>query len=259
MTARHMDIELAIEVFVRGHCAGKSRTFPYEATRVGPLWVMRVAPRKNPRNFRKEEWIAHAIDPRDVDAVARRETRGRFFVCTIIGEGEPDEPTRSAYKSLGYRLLASEAFFVQPLERIPMPHSPVPIERVRTPELAKQLGKATRTRPIANDLLGKDAPFRQYVALNRDAIVGRVRSVDAAGATWCADMHVSESHRRRGIGRALLPGCCGRTGRAARKARCSWQVTRARCSIRASATNGSASCSCSRRRGKPHSGFSGGE
>ena len=199
-----MDIELAIEVFVRGHAAGKSRTFPYEVERVGPLWVMRDAPRKNPRDYRKEEWIAHGVDARKVDAIARKHTRGRFFVCAIIGLGEPDEPTRAAYKSLGYRLLTTEAFFVQPLKRIPKPPSALPIERVRTPKLAARLGKATRTRPIANELLGDDAPFRQYVALEGDAIVGRVRSVDAAGATWCADMHVDASHRRRGIGRALL-------------------------------------------------------
>jgi len=31
-----------------------------------------------------------------------------------------------------------------------------------------------------------------------------VRSVDAAGATWCADMYVDPAHRRRGIGQALL-------------------------------------------------------
>ncbi len=78
------------------------------------------------------------------------------------------------------------------------------IERVRTPELAARLGKATRTRPIADGLLGDDAPFRQYVALDGEKIVGRVRSVDAVGATWCADMHVNTSHRRRGIGQALL-------------------------------------------------------
>ncbi|MGB9369171.1 MAG: GNAT family N-acetyltransferase [Xanthobacteraceae bacterium] len=35
-------------------------------------------------------------------------------------------------------------------------------------------------------------------------IVGRVRSVDAAGASWCADMYVDPRHRRRGIGLALL-------------------------------------------------------
>jgi GNAT superfamily N-acetyltransferase len=204
MTRRRPDIEFAIEVFVRGHCVGRSRTFPYQARRVGSLWAMRDAPRKNPRDYRKEEWIAHAVDPKQADAAARRQTRGRFFMCAIIALGEPEEPTRSAYKALGYRLIATEAFFVQPLVRIPKPPAPVRIERVRTPELAARLGKATRTRPIANDLLGNDAPFRQYVALDGKDIVGRVRSVDAAGATWCTDMHVNGSHRRRGIGQALL-------------------------------------------------------
>jgi GNAT superfamily N-acetyltransferase len=58
------------------------------------------------------------------------------------------------------------------------------------------------TRSACN--AGDDAPFRQYVALDGEDVVGRVRSVDATGATWCADMYVNPSHRRRGIGQALL-------------------------------------------------------
>jgi len=204
MKSREFTIEFAIEVFVRGHSAGRSRTHPYEATRDGRLWVMRDAPRKNPHDYRKEEWIAYREDPGKVDAIARRHTRGRFFVCTMLAEGEPDAPTRTAYKALGYRLLATEGFFIHGLARIPRPASVMPIERVTTPEMAARLGKMTRTRPIASELLAPDAPFRQYVALDGEAIVGRVRSVDAAGATWCADMYVNPSHRRRGIGQALL-------------------------------------------------------
>jgi GNAT superfamily N-acetyltransferase len=204
MKDQRADMEFAIEVFVRGHSAVKSRTFPYEATRVGPLWLMRDATRKNPRDYRKEEWIAYDLDAKTADSVARRHTRGRFFVCAMIDEGEPDETTRSSYKSLGYRLLATEGFFVQRLARIPKSSAAVVIERVRTPEMAAKLGKATRLRPIPDGLLGDDAPFRQYVALDGEQIVGRVRSVDAAGATWCADMYVNASHRRRGIGQALL-------------------------------------------------------
>jgi GNAT superfamily N-acetyltransferase len=216
---RDGEMEFAIEVFVRGHSAGRSRTFPYEASRVGPLWVMRDAPRKNPRDYRKEEWIAHDLEAGEVDAIARRHARGRFFVCAMVGEGESNEPTRTAYKGLGYRLLATEGFFVHRLMRIPKPASPVPIERVRTPELAARLGKVTRTRPIAGSLLGNDAPFRQYVAVDGEHIVGRVRSVDAVGATWCADMHVNPSHRRRGIGHALL--CRMLRDERARGSRCS--------------------------------------
>lgn len=197
-------MDFAIEVFVRGHSAGKSRTFPYEAGRIGPLWVMRDAPRKNPRDYRKEEWIAHDVDAAEVDALARRHARGRFFVCAMVAEGEADEPTRIAYTGLGYRLLATEGFFVQRLTRIPKSPSSMAVERLQTPELAARLGKITRTRPIADSLLGDDAPFRQYVALDGEDIVGRVRSVDAVGATWCADMYVSPAHRRQGIGQALL-------------------------------------------------------
>ena len=204
MKKPNQEIEFAIEVFVRGHSAGRSRTFPYEVSRVGPIWLMRDAPRKNPRNYRKEEWIAHDVDPREVDVVARGHTRGRFFACVMIAEGEPDEPTRTAYKTLGYRLLATEGFFVQRLKRIPKLPPLVSIERVRAPDLAARLGKVTRTRPIPSNLLGDDAPFRQYVALDGEDVVGRVRSVDAVGATWCADMYVNPSHRRRGIGQALL-------------------------------------------------------
>jgi GNAT superfamily N-acetyltransferase len=204
MNTRIPDIDFAIEVFVRGHSVSKSRTYPHAPTRVGPLWVMRDAPRKNPRSYRKEEWIAHGLDAAKVDAIARRHTRGRFFVCDIIAEGEPDTSLRAAYKALGYRLLLTEGFFVQPLKRIPKPSSPIAIETVRTPEMAAALATFTRTRPISAELLGPDAPFRQYVALEGDTIIGRVRSVDAAGATWCADMYVSPRHRRRGIGHALL-------------------------------------------------------
>ena len=198
------EIKFAIEVFVRGHSTTRSRTFPYEVSRIGPLWLMRDAPRTNPRDYRKEEWIADNVDPRKVDAAARRHTRGRFFVCAMIAEGESGEPTGTAYKALGYRLLATEGFFVHRLKRIPKPLPAVSIERVRTPDLAARLGKVTRTRPISSDLLGDEAPFRLYVALDGGDIVGRVRSVDAAGATWCADMYVDPAHRRRGIGQALL-------------------------------------------------------
>jgi hypothetical protein len=131
MKRSNRDIEFAIEVFARGHSAGRSRTFPYEVSRVGSLWLMRDALRKNPRDYREEEWIAHDVDPREVDGIARQHTRGRFFVCAMIVEGDSDEPTRAAYKALGYRLLATEGFFVQRMKRIPKPPSPVSIERVR--------------------------------------------------------------------------------------------------------------------------------
>ncbi|WP_258583813.1 GNAT family N-acetyltransferase [Mesorhizobium sp. AR02] len=193
-------MESAIEVFVHGYSTDKSRTFPYEVSRVGPLWLMRDAERKNPRDYRSEEWVVHDVAAEEADAVVRQHARPGFAVSVVIANDEPDGPTRTAYKVLGYRLLRTEGFFVQPLRRIPSPPAVVSIERVRTAERAAQLGKIMRRRPIADDLLGDGAPFRQYIAVDGDDIIGRVRSVDAVGSTWCADMYVEPSHRRRGIG-----------------------------------------------------------
>jgi hypothetical protein len=81
MMSAKQRIEFAIEVFVRGHSAVKSRTHPYEVDRFGSVWVMRDAPRKQSRDYRKEEWIAFGLDPHLVDAIARAHTRAADFLC----------------------------------------------------------------------------------------------------------------------------------------------------------------------------------
>jgi GNAT superfamily N-acetyltransferase len=204
MTHDRRQIDFAIEVFVRGHSAVRSRTHPYVVDRFGPVWVIRDAPRKKAGDYRKEEWIASGIAPAEVSSIARRHTRGHYFVCDLLPDGVADANLRKAYKALDYRLVATEGFFVHELAKLPRHKAVVQIKRVLDPELAARLGKMTRTRPIADELLVDTAPFRQFVALEGAEIVGRVRSVNACGATWCADMYVAPSHRRRGIGRTLL-------------------------------------------------------
>lgn len=204
MNDRSSEIDDAIEVFVRGFCVGKSLTHPYECTRIGNVWVMRDAPRRNLRDYRKEEWVAYHVAPRQVDSIAREHTRGRFFVCAVRAVDEPDAPLRDEYKRLGYRLLASEPLFIHRLKKIPRAKSPVRVIQVRTQPVAVKFGAATRTRPLLPEHLAKTSPFRQYVAIDGDNIVGWVRSVDAVDSTWCSNMYVQESHRRRGIGTAML-------------------------------------------------------
>ena len=70
--------------------------------------------------------------------------------------------------------------------------------------MAARFGKATRSRPIPPQDLTREAPFRQYVALDGERIVGWVRSVRALDSAWVSDMYVLASHRRKGIGFALL-------------------------------------------------------
>ncbi|HEY2411125.1 MAG TPA: GNAT family N-acetyltransferase [Pirellulaceae bacterium] len=204
MLATASQIRGTIQTFVRGFCAQKSATHPYEFAKIGDVWVMRDAVRKNPRYYRKEEWIAYGTPAAEVDIIARRQTRGRFFVCAVRGMEESDEKLRASYKEIGYRLMATEPLFVHRLKTIPRAASPAVIERVASEDMARRFGKASRSRPIPIEQFGKDAPFRQYVALESEEIVGWVRSIDAGGSNWVANMYVRPKSRRRGIGMALL-------------------------------------------------------
>jgi predicted N-acetyltransferase YhbS len=204
MSRPRTPIDEAIETFVRGFCHSKSATHPYEAIRQGRLWIMRDAPRKNPRYYRKEEWVAYGAESAEVDAAARSQTRGRFFVCPVVADGEADEPVLAAYKQLGYRLLAREGLFRHSLGRISRTACPAKLHRVQTSDLAARFGKATRTKPIQDAELAPESAVRQYVAADGDALVGWVRSTAVGSATWCSNMFVQPEYRRRGIGRALL-------------------------------------------------------
>ena len=77
----------------------------------------------------------------------------------------PDQPLRTGFKALEYRLIGSEPFMIHRLRRIPWVATPATIRRVRTAALAERLAKAARSRQILPGHLGNDAPQRQYVAL----------------------------------------------------------------------------------------------
>lgn len=207
MVKRRDDVGEAVQIFLRGFSVGKSLTHPYLCEPIDQLWALRDAPRRNPRNYRKEEWVAYGVEPRKVDAVARRHTRGRFFVSAIENGDQPSETLKSAYKELGYRLIGTEPLFVHRLKRIPRPPAPVEIIRLNSkssPALVTEFAKVTRSKPLSPEYLSADAPFRQYVAIDGKQVIGWVRSVKALDSTWCSHMEVVARHRRRGIGTTLL-------------------------------------------------------
>ena len=203
-------LDRAIEAFVRGFCFTRSFTHPYVAERVGPAWVMRDAPRRRSEDRRREEWVAHSIEPAELDAIVRQNARPPFAVCALYALDQPDGPARAGFKSLGYRLGGAEPMMVHALRRIPRHEPPagIVVERVRTQEVADRLARAAGARQILPEHLTDDdgAPLRQYVALaDGGEPVGWVRSIAAGdGATWCSNMFVQPAHRRRGVGRAML-------------------------------------------------------
>ncbi len=198
-----VSIDRAIATFAHGFAFTRSFTHPCRADRLGSLWVVRDAYRKN-GEYRNEEWIAHGTDPIEVDRIARANTRGRFAVCAIHGNNEPDEPLRSGYKAMGYRLRGTEPLMVHELKRIPRFKSPARIARVEDEVMAAKLAKAAGARQVLPEHLGRGTPLRQYVATIGQTLVGWVRSIDVGSTTWCSNMFVLPKFRRQGIARSML-------------------------------------------------------
>jgi GNAT superfamily N-acetyltransferase len=199
-----ISIHRAIEVFAHGFGFVRSYTHPYAPHRVGPLWVLRDDPRKNPRDYRREEWLAYCVDPVKVDQIARQHTRGRYAVCAFHTMDEPDQPLRDRFKALGYRLGTTEPMMIHRLARIPRADSPATIRRVTTQGLADRLAKAAGRTQILPQHLKDDSAIRQYVALIDEQAVGWVRSIIVGDATWCSHMEVLPKFRRRGIAKSML-------------------------------------------------------
>ncbi len=204
-----MEFEAALEVFVRAMALMRSFTHPCLAERVEGVWTFRDAPRRR-GDYRKEEWVAWREAPADVDRIARAHTRGRFFVCALRTLDEEEGPLLSAYKALGYSLMARERFFVRELAGLkrtdfgPFPDA-YRVERVRTLEMADRLAKAARSRQVLLEHLADSNPaVRPYVALSGAGVAGWVRSVSVGDSAWVSNLFVAAAHRRRGLGSALM-------------------------------------------------------
>lgn len=197
-------LEPAIGVFIEGFCFTRSFTHPYSPTKIGPIHVLRDGPRKTKAPPRRDEWVAAQTAPETVDQLARKHSPGRFCLSIITADLSPNPGVVAAYKALQYRLAASEAVMVHPLQRIPRVSSPATIRRVLTPTDADRLAKAAGQRHILPEHLHRDAPLRQYLAEIDGEIVGWVRSICCARGNWHSNLFVLPRHRRKRVGSALL-------------------------------------------------------
>ena len=193
----------AIEVFVGGFCFTRSFTHPFLGERVGPLWVMRDAPRKR-GDYRSEEWVAYKVGAEEFDQIVRSQARGRFVICAIGDNEEEQKALQIGLKVLGYRLINTEPLMIHPLAEIPTFDSPALIERVTTTDVADRLTKAARSRQILPEHFVPGARLRQYSAQMDGELIGWVRSITVDKSTWCSNMYVRPAFRRQGIVRALL-------------------------------------------------------
>lgn len=193
-----MKLERAVEVFVHAFCAGRSRTYPYVATRMDRLWVMEdTPPRRNPR---KIEVVA--IDMA-AEAVCR-EIAAHGIGWHFLAHAMPRNPSRSfaevraEYKAAGYRALGTEWFFVHDLARIPTFESNPPAKRVETEDQLQHI------RQRASHKRGLRPGARVYAVWDADGDIGWVTSVPYGADAWVSDLYVYREFRRQGYGKALM-------------------------------------------------------
>lgn len=197
-------MERAIEVFVKGFAYTRSFTFPCSAEPAGKMWVIRDALRRRAADYRREEWVAHALPPQDADAAARRGARSPFCLSMILPPGESDVAMREAFRKMKYRLLCTEPLMVHHMKIMPRVPMPVPVVRVDSQQLADAVKKSARRKQALPEHFGKNAALRLYAAMDGSRAVGWVRSIPAGNAAWVSNMFVLPQHRRQGIGKSLL-------------------------------------------------------
>lgn len=199
-----MTLDAAIDAFARGFSATRSFTHPYEVHRVGPLVVMRDAPRRS-GDTRNEEILVSGIPPDEAITLIRAYKASGYAVCAIDASGAPYDEIKAAYKASGYRFLRREPLFVRELASVGI-STDIRIRRVNDLDSASAYRIVSGDRGLLPAHLGTDdAPVRLYNAVVDGHIAGWVRSVDAGGgARWVSNLQVREAYRRQHLGTALM-------------------------------------------------------
>lgn len=196
--------ELA-DCFCHGFCYTRSFTHPYEFVRVGPLRVMRDRPRTT-GDDRNSEIIAVGADPDEVCATLRGLKPKRFYLCALDSVGADFEAVKAAYKRRHFRMLRKEPMFVCDCTSLPRGCETGSVIRVIDIETADKVRAAAgRPQIQSHDLHDGDATLRLYAAMVDSQPVGWVKSIRTGPSyAWVSNLHVLQSHRRRGIGEALM-------------------------------------------------------
>jgi GNAT superfamily N-acetyltransferase len=185
----------------------KAFAYPYVSERVSGLWVMKdgigAKPRREPR---RSEIVTFGKSPEVVVEIAREANIGKHFVSHMHTLDESANEIRSAYKSLGYRPMLSEEFFVHDMKNIPELDSKPAISRVVSLEDSDKIKRNRRNRkPIRDaDLTAENPEHRLHAVIERNRAYGWVGSVPFGKDTWISDLFVREEYRGKGFGRALM-------------------------------------------------------
>lgn len=203
-----MDLERIVDVVVRGFSAVRSRTHPYPVRKFGALWFVADAPGGGLRDVRNSEWFAVGLPSDGEISAMRAGLTDRYRLCIAHGGLERDIALEASLKKRQFAYVAGEPIFVCDARRFARVAGPAEISRVSDETLATAIGKLARGRQIAQSEIGNDAAAgRLFVARVDGVPVGWVSSIRIdQTAGWVSNLFVVPTHRRRGIGSALMRG-----------------------------------------------------
>lgn len=195
-----MNLERAVEVFVRGFAFTRSFTYPYEAVKVHGLWAMRDAPLRK-GDPRMQEVVAHGLSVAEALQALRTYNPPRHGFCFVAALEDDHESIKDQIKAAGYRLLRREPMYVCPTSA---GSSDSRVRRVLRPEDSEAVARVAGRKQIPDKFLTQDAEVRLYAAFESGEVQGYVRSNTVGPDAWTSNMVVQPEHRRKGLGTALL-------------------------------------------------------
>jgi len=209
VTALPIPLVDAAEVFVRGFAHVRSMTYRYGVSFDSGVWMLRDEPDRDKARASELTAIEPTVEQVAARVAAASPALRRWMLCYLEPE-DPDAPRAkppapTVFREAGYRRRGIEPLFVA--DPALAPRYGGPVVRVRTAELAEQarLANGGRRQLLPGDLDADDATTRLYAAMDGRDVVGWVSSVRIGTlGSSVANLFVTASARRRGLGRALM-------------------------------------------------------
>ena len=212
-SARQLTTESAIICSMAGFASVRNFMRPcgFEAVDDG-IWVVADPPSTSKLPGRTTEFVTYRVGADRVFEAAHGRSYSKYFICAFVENDQEASATIVEYKAAGCRLMRREPFFVvNTYEAIDYPSDNV--RRVTTQDAAEAVGKAARAKQILHEHVSEDDSLcRLYAAYaepyengSDGTPIGWVRSIKTSPTTaYVAGLFVSEQHRRKGLGRALM-------------------------------------------------------
>ena len=200
-----MKIEDAMEARVQSSLLLSSFGDPREVVQLGPIQLMRDASGRK-RNPRLDHFIICGVPPEDALREVKKYGSKHWALSVVSANDVDNEKLKEQYKAAGYRLLSRLPCFSYDLSHVPTNDSPIKVQRISMESQALAVRRASRQHQIPLQLLAEgDAPIRLYAHFEEEHVTGWVRSIRASdGVAWVSNLFVLASHRKKGIGSALM-------------------------------------------------------